>query len=179
MEAAIQTVQWFKREALRIIEAMRGETAQVDLEERAILDVVRRKGEATAREIVQFVRSFRGTDCTERAEAKMEAMVQKGLLTYEDRKANNGAMVRYYSLSPVNAKNVNAVSENTENGVDGVDTGFSENLTTIIPDANDTPNGVDKNGVDSVDEEIYEAAMTEEPPLTDVELEMWFLGAAE
>jgi len=130
MESAIQLTQWFKREALRINENMRGETAQVDFEASAILGAIRRKDELTARELVQSTRLFRGKGGVEQAMQKMEALVSKGQLVADERKADNGTMTKYYSLPDT----VYAIPETTENGVDkngvdGVDASSCENLT--------------------------------------------------
>lgn len=184
MEAAIQLVQWFKRESLRIVEAMCGETPQVDLEERAIIRVIRKKVEATVGDIARYVRAYRGKGGTEQATKKLEAMVQKGLLTSEYRKEGKGKMVKYFSLSDA-AKT--AIPESIENGIDGIDNGVDadfdcnsndcsglgngvdkidgidedyDDLPNYVPDASDYDNGIDIDGID----EDYE---TTEPPLDD------------
>ena len=82
MESAIQLVQWFKQESLRIVAAVRGENVQIDLEARTILDTIRRKGGAvTIRELTQGPRVFRGPKGASRAEKKLREMVSAGKLT--------------------------------------------------------------------------------------------------
>ena len=103
MEAAIQVVQWFKRESLRIVETMQGETAQVDFEARAIIALIRRKGGGfTAREIRQSVRLFRREGGTERAEKKLNEMVTAGTLVSDSVKGDSGPGTTVYRLPCVN-----------------------------------------------------------------------------
>ena len=192
MESAVQLVRWFKRESLRIIEAICGETVQVDFEEAAILRTIRRKGETTAREIVQSGQVYRGPGGTERAVLKMEAMVQNGQLIADVRKAANGVEVTYYSLSSANyANNAYAISDPLEDGVDDGDDGISgfvraEELIVTLPD--EVEEWLDKmvsteEPIVSVPDEfeawLAEAAWAEEPAVSlSEEAEEWLTEAA-
>ena len=170
MESAIQLSQWFKREALRINEAIRGETAQVDLEASEILRVIRQKGEATVREIVQSGQAFRGEGGTERATVKVDTMVQKGLLIAEVRKAGNGVMVKYYSLP--NADYANAIPNFLEDDVVGVDGSEDETFETAKTEATvwDLPDEVEE----WLAEMALEMALVEEPVVSlPDEVEAW------
>ena len=91
MESAIRLTQWFKRESLRIVETVRGEAAQVDMEARAILDAIRRNGgEITVRELRQGVWMFRGTGGTERIEKKLREMTSTGQLSVSYQQGEHG-----------------------------------------------------------------------------------------
>ena len=191
MESAIQLSHWFKREALRINEAMRGEAPQVDLEAAAIIRVIRRKGKLTAADIARYVRTYHVKGGSEKAKIKMVAMVQNGQLVADDREANNGAMVKEFSLSDaVYANNVYAIPEFTENGIDGVDNGVDADFDAKPNENKELENGVD--GVDGfrhvewyhalpeeVEKRLLEAGLAEEPDISlPDEVEIWLLGAA-
>ena len=81
MEEAIRLTQWFKRESLRIVETVRGEAAQVDLEAAGVIEAIKRKGgEITVRELQRCHSRYMEHDGAKRAEEKLRELVSKGKL---------------------------------------------------------------------------------------------------
>jgi hypothetical protein len=68
----------------------------------------------TARKIAQNLAAFKGDGGTDRAEKKLDEMVQKGQLVSSERDAPNGVKVKYYSLPRVPVE----LTADSENDVD-------------------------------------------------------------
>jgi len=103
MESAIRLIQWYKREALRIIETMRGEVAQIDLEATAILDIIRRNGGAiTVRELQRRRSAYQADGGAELAERKLRELVEKRLLTAGFEKGKSGPGKEIFQLTTAN-----------------------------------------------------------------------------
>ena len=126
MMSAIHVAQWFKRESLRIIEAMRGEVEFVDFEATTIKAILRKKGKCSAREIVQTCRRFRGKGGTEQVEKKLREMVAAGALMSEFEPGKSGPGKTLYCLPPVYGSTGNATENEEPVDVDIVDGGENE-----------------------------------------------------
>ena len=148
MKAAITLTEWFRRETQRVLQVMQpGEVVEGDKEIGAILNHLTNgdRNETEARTVAQNLRPFREAGMAG-AEKKLDEMVAKGLLTVEQRKADNGVEVKYYSL-PVtaNAANANAIfapiQENSVGvgSVGGTAEVIDDNTDDLIPFGEELP----------------------------------------
>lgn len=99
MESAIRLTQWFKRESLRIVEAMRGEAPQIDTDASLALRAIRsREGKITVRELAgNGPRIFRGD--SGRAERVLREMVVDGTLTVNSEPSKRGPAKEVFRLT--------------------------------------------------------------------------------
>lgn len=93
-------MEWFRRETQRVLQIVQPtEVIEGDKEVVAILKHLAKYGETCRRKVAQYERPFKGDGGMERAEKKLEEMLQKGQLIGEVRKSGNGMDVKWYSLS--------------------------------------------------------------------------------
>jgi hypothetical protein len=155
MEKAIAVTEWYKYETQRILLTLRPDTVVAgDQEVAAILRHIQKRGEqgTFARKVAQNLSLYDGAGGTEQAERKLEEMTQKGLLITEDRKADNGTVVRFYFQSNTSyANNTYAIPENLENGVgengvgDNTEEDFSGYFSADNPNRDANGEGADED----------------------------------
>lgn len=132
MESAIAVVQWFKREAARIVETVRGEVCEIDFESQAVLDAIQRNGgEITVRELQHSRRVYRNSGGAGLAEKKLRKMVKAGILEVHFEQGSRGPGKDVFRLNQ--AGSGNRFEENTGENAKPV------TVTTDIFSENDFP----------------------------------------